>query len=481
MPDWTAPFHLPRFTDDKFEAQKDAYNAKHGYVVTLPAWDDIIHITTPRPMSPGETNAWKKREYNKFTDERLAEIRRYKEKKRQKYLDMLGSPSPRIVRAAGALLTSLDDMQDAVSTLACIGLITSVVIGGTTAAVLTGPLGWIVGLSTLLSLINPYSRLRGRKGKPLTGRKAKKELEDLTDRNPFSKKARLRVATNIKRFRPHLGNYLEALQVTDQIFGIGICLGPIIGSAQDLVAGGIRSLAGQKVVVKGPPPLFPDHIKVAQKALRSQAVMHGAVWESDFDDEVATMLAANLSIQVVEPYLVDWNPFVEIDDVSSTQISAPRPTDILTLEIIEESGRTIDEVCNWPQTGERWINMADLEQQTSAQATQNLNHFAEQNANSPLAFIAGQNAHDFALRTLLAVEGAESLVIQYSMIERIVIIILDNGWCYPDDITETQIDKFEEWCYVHEYMQTCPSAKEIWQFTEIFCGFTWASSEDETR
>ncbi|MDP1710658.1 MAG: hypothetical protein Q8L46_01835, partial [candidate division WWE3 bacterium] len=234
MADWTAPFHLPKFSDEKFEEQKTKYNEKHGFTVTLPAFEDVILLKQFPPMSVKEQNLWtgnilaadmpavdrtpaeivallragkgpvsptrrpnaaEQKEYrknakNQIPEERRAQIALEKKRKKEKYLAQLGSPSPKIVRSAGAVLTSLDDAQDAISTLACIGKIAAVVVGGTTAAALSGPLGWVAGAATLLQLINPYSRLKGPHGKAKTGRGGKKDLEKLTDKNPFTKKSR---------------------------------------------------------------------------------------------------------------------------------------------------------------------------------------------------------------------------------------------------------------------------------------------------
>ena len=523
MPDWLAPFHLPKFTDDQFETQKEAYTEKYGYTVTVPSFDDIILIKRFKNMTREEIKLWKQRKYDEIPAGRLAKIREHKEAKRQKFVAMLASPSPKIVRSVGAIMTSLDDVQDAVSTLAVIGLITAAVIGGTTAAVLTGPLGWIVGASTLLNLINPYSRIRGPKKKAKTGRAAQRSLEKLTDKNPFSKKARLKTTGwwrhmkppegmtippgvtfpkgwrpgdkfpkgviikkgtkipwgKIKKFRPSVGNAIEALQVTAGVFGIGLSLGPIMGFAQDYIAGAIRAAAGQKVTFVLPPEKWPEHYVKAARASKANAVLHGYKWESDFQDEVDSFLAAQLSLQVLEPYLQDWNPMEEVEDLASFEIQAPRPTDILTLEIIEEAGYTLDEVCNWPQTGEQWITLGDLQEMTAETATANLTHFAEENKNSALAFIAGQNAHDFALGALAAWEDPEQVEIEYLPTSRIVITILMNGWCYPDDVTDAQVQKFEDWVGVHEYMGSVPTGKEIRRYAEVFCEFSWAKSEDE--
>lgn len=481
MADWLGSFHLPKFTDADFEKKKAAYTAKYGYTITLPAFEDVVHMKWFKPMTPAEIKLWKQRKYDELPPARLAAIRAHKEKKRQKFLAMLADPAPKIVRSAGAILTALDDLQDAVSTIACIGMLTAAVVGGTTAAVLAGPLGWVVGASALLNLINPYSRLKGPKFKAYTGMKAKRESEDLTGKNPFTKKARVRVAKNIKNFKVHSGNIIEGLQVTDNVFGVGLSLGPIMGFGISLISGAVRGAMGQKVSFAEAPRTVPSHVTKAGRAAIANALFQGYEWKSDFDDEVNSFLAANLSLQVLEPYLNDWNPMVEVEDLANYEVQAPRPTDILTLEIIEEEGYTLDEVCNWPQNGEQWISYGDLHEQTAKTAADNLRHFADKNKNDALAFIAGQNAHDFALGALAAWEGEEQVEIEYLPTSRIVITIFFHGWCYPEDVTDDQVKKFEDWCYVHEYLGTVPTGKEIWHYAEVFCGFTWAKSEDEYR
>jgi hypothetical protein len=481
MADWTAPFHLPKFTSKEFDKIKRAYQLKYGYTVTVPSFKDVIHLSPFRPMTEQETDLWKKRQYDKIPRGRVKQIRKEKAAKKAKFLAMLASPSPEILVSLGAILTALDDIQDAVSTLACIGLIAAALIGGTTAAALAGPLGWVIGVSTLLNFINPFSRLRGRKKKPSTGRAAKLDAEKFTDKNPFSKKARVKVAKNITRFRPSVGNAIEALQVTDNIWGVGICLGPIMGFVQDSISGLVRTAMGQKVTLELAPGWDRKHLATASKALRAVAVLNGFIWQSDFMDQTYSYIAANLAQQVLAPYLDEYNPMQKIEDLSMYQIQAPRPTDILTLEVIQEAGYTLDQICNWPQNGKQWISYADLADTTSGKATENLNHFAEVNKNSALAFIAGQNAHDFSLQSLATWERADQVEIEYSVTERIILIILDNGWCYPEDIRKDQVDKFEDWISVQQYMNLVPSGKEIWRYAEHFCGFRWAKSEDEYR
>ena len=525
MAQWTAPFHAPKFTDEEFEAQKKAYTDKHGYTVTIPTFSDIIHLRPFEPMTeeekvlytgtraltqeekdnywikhPGKNPPdrklietpevipagmnpaeWRKSLRDQIPIGRLLDIKKEKQRRKDKYLAMLADPSPKIARNAAAILTALDDVQDAVSTLACIGMVAAAVIGGPIAAAVLGPLGLILAAGTLLNLLNPMSRLRKMGGGVGTGRAAKKRLEKQTSHNPFSKKAKVGLAKRIAKFRPSIGNALEALQVTDGIFGIGVSIGPIMGFVQGAIAGVIRSGLGEKVTLAVGSPGPSSVNNAAAKALRATALLHGYAWHSDATDETMMIYAASLAMQALYPTLEEYNPFDEIEDLGDYLVECPQPTDVLTREILEEEGIDPDDACVWPQNGQRWISIGELQETTAEQAAANLRHYAEENNHTMEAFNALTAADDFALNFLCAVEGPENVRVDYLNIERIVITILDNGWVYPEEITEAQIAKFEDWCYVHEYMDTQPTAKEIQHYAEIFCGFTWQRSPEELR
>jgi len=481
MADYTAPFHAPKFTDEEFEEMREKYVKKHGYTVTCPSWKDIIHLTAFEPLTADETRLWKQRRYDEIPPGRRAEIETEKARKKAKFLAMLADPSPEIARNAAAVLTAIDDVQDAVATLACIGMIAAAVIGGPVSALILGPLGLILGASTLLNMINPMSQLNKLIKTEKTGREWKKQTEKLTDKNPFSKKAKVTTAIKIKKFKPTLGNLLEALQVTENIYGIGISLGPIMGFAQAAISGAVRQANGEKVTWRADWPPENKSRGIASKALRAVALLNGIRWESDADDETLTILAGHLALQQLYIPFCEWNPLDYFDNLDSFIVEAPQVTDVLTREILEEEGFDPDTACVWPQNGQQWISLGDLQETTASLAADNLRTFAEENNHNPDTWLTLAAADDFALNFLSMMEGDDQIVIDYLPTERIVIIILDNGWVYPDDITEAQIQKFEDWCYVHEYMNTNPSGKEIWNYAEIYCGFTWANSPDEIR
>jgi hypothetical protein len=524
MANWTAPFHLPKITDLEFDTAKEKYNKAHGYTIDVPAIGDIIQLKPFKPLTEQETklwtgkipaseipriemsvadiNAWmaagkgpppttrkrtpdEQKEYRRTLKQQIPEERRFEiskemEARRRRFKAMLGSPSPEVARTAGAILTAMDDLQDALSTLVCIGALTATMIGGTTAALIAGPLGWIAGGAAFLNLLNPINRLRGFGGKAAKTRQSKKDIERHTDHNPFSKKARAKYAKNIKKFKPSLGNAIEALQVTSGVFGVGISIGPIMGLAQDVISGAVRHMMGQDVKVTFAGKPAAEHVQTAQKAMKALAVVHGQEWKSDLELDTMTFLAANLATQVLDPYIQEENPFTAVEDLAQLEIEAPKATNPLTIQVIEEEGHTVEEYQIWPQNGKRWISLLELQEKTEILARKNLEHFSDQNKHSELAFFGAQNAHDAALRTIEIIEGKGSVKVEYTHIERIVLTVLDNGFEYPPDLSDAQREKFEGWCMMNEYMDLQPSWKEIWNFASTHCGFTFAKAEEPT-
>lgn len=461
MADWTAPFHAPKFTSEEFEERKRKYNEKYGYTITVPTFSDVIHLSRFKPMTEEEKRLWKQRKYDQIPPDRREEIRAEKERKRQRFLAMMGDPTPKTIRDAAAILTAIDDIQDAVSTLAVIALGTAALIGATEAALVTGPIGVILGASTLLSMINPYSSLRNPFRKTGGGRKGKRAIEKLTDKNPFTKKGRLKIAENIKNFKPSLGSLLEVAQTTDQIFGIGISLGPLFGFAQSCVTGAIRSLSGQKVSwVQGGKPITPI-AEAVRKATTANALYHMHNWHSDPYEETLSIAAATMAARASYEHIKEVNPINVITDIDKHILQAPTPTDPLTREIIEEVGANPDTVVTWPVINRRWAQLGFLADRIPAKAKGNLKHYCTREAHTEKGFEMAAQADDLAFLTMGALEDESKIKVDYAKTERIVITILQNNLKYPDDITETQVKAFEAWVETCEKQDYKPTMNEI--------------------
>ena len=173
-------------------------------VIHIPGFDDIIHIV-PESFLPEEEQRRRQRD-------RAIRIRE--------------SPTPESVRAIGAILTFVDDIQDALLTLAVLARLGSVFykplipvsagLGAAAEAINIFGLASNIGAAPLTGKFRTASALRAVLGAQI--------VRGL--RNPV-----------LQRAIPTIGELVQILQTTDQLFGVGLSLGPIVGLFEDLIFG----------------------------------------------------------------------------------------------------------------------------------------------------------------------------------------------------------------------------------------------------
>lgn len=436
MPDWTAPFHMPDFTDEKFAENKAKYVAKYGYTITVPGLSDIIKIPIEKPMTLDEQIDYKLEDWKKFSEERLADIRKMKKRRKDRYLAMLASPSPEIFRNAGSIMTSIDDAQDALSTLSFIGRVAVKFAPRILGKIFAGPVGWLLAANDMLNLMNHIGRTVTM---PTMGKRTK---EQATDSNPFSKKARIRRALKLKNVMPTKGTFIEGLQVSNDVFGFGVCLGPIIGLAQDVIAGTVRSALGQPVRVRFPTPDFRGWYKRALVMQKAMAVYQGVGWRTDDDEFLQIYMAGYLASQALMPFQQNWNPLEAVEDVATAEVRAPVPANVLTLEVIEEVGIPLEEVCGWPHSGALWANTEEISDAVQPVATDNLNRFMTRNQHSWMGYAGGTLATETADYTLANLEGPEAVEYNYNSKSRVAGVMLAAGYYVDPDQPRNKLDLF---------------------------------------
>ena len=447
MPDWTAPFKIPQFTDDEWRKQKAKHVAEKGYTITMPGLSDVFHFGAPEPMTKSEEYLWKKKEWGAFSRERLHELQRMKKKKRERYEAMLASPTPDFHRNAGSILTAIDNAQDAISTLACIGRIAVRFAPRLLGRFFLGPIGWLLTASDILNLMMTIGQLA-------IYPKPSKRLKDLcTKEHPFSKKAKALRAKKMLRGMPTKGDIIQALQTTDGIFGVGISLGPIVGFVQDMIAGGIRAIAGQKVEFKSPweetptytppppeetkikyinrVPDLPEYQHAAMKTLKSSSY---ALAHEHGTDEMMIMellLANYYAHQVLLTTTAEWNPLEMVEGIEKTQVQIPYPENILTLEVIQESNGPDPRNAIWPGVGRPWADIEVVSDITHPVATENLRNFVGRNKNNWLGYAGGVLACETSTYALANLEGEADVKYDYTATSKIAGNLLDAGY-YPD-------------------------------------------------
>lgn len=458
MPDWTAPFHRPRLTPEEFGKRKAEYVAKYGYTITIPGLSDIIKIPIEDPITKEEERLYHDKRWYTFSEKRLEEIRKMKQKRKERYLSMLASPTPEIAMNAGSYLTAIDDAQDALSTLSCIGRIALHAAPRILGRLMAGPLGWMMTAADILNAIQGIGRMA------LMPMVSKRTSEKATRDNPFTKKARVKRAAKLKKFMPTKGNIIEGLQTTNEVFGVGLCLGPVVGLASDIFFGTVRTTFGVPPKIKLPVPDFGDWYKRAQKASKSMSILWGGQWATDDDMLLEILMAGYLIQQELSHFQQEWNPLDQIEDTPDLVIQAPLPAHPLSLEVIAEEGKPMKDICGWPHSGKVWSKMTDLADEIQPVATSNLNDFMKRNEHNWRGFAGGALASETAMNCLSNLEGEEQIEYDYTAQSKVSLRLLQNG-LYPDpDQPRKNLDAFTAWMDYLERTGETPTMRGISAF-----------------
>ena len=296
-------------TTKEFDLMKAKFVAKYGYSISFPGFKDIVKLGFTKPPTVEEEWAWKNKKWDWFGEERLAELKEYKAKRKKQFLTMLASPTPAVFRDLGAIMTSIDDIQDTAAVLCVIGKALAWVgpklgkgaIPGV-AKWLLGPIGWVLTVADILSVVQavgrgiafpiPGKRLIGQTtrrlfyGPKAPTRVGKRQLAAYDDNSPWGKKAKLARARKLSKLAPSQGNLLEIAQVTAQVFGVGICLGPIVGLLSDVMWGTVRALWRK-------PTVYRKLEEIARPSEAAAAAAGAARTKKELS-EMAMMLARGL-------------------------------------------------------------------------------------------------------------------------------------------------------------------------------------------
>lgn len=160
-------------------------------------WDDVIHLRPDSMLSPEEALA----------------------RKRDRAIRISQSTQSPLSRALTATLTWFDDIQDALLTASVAARAIAVKIPRIRPlAVLLGGAADATNLGALVKRARP------------TGNQGKRNLETRLQKSPGYYRGRARNATSLTKALPNLAETLQIAQTTDQLAGVGISLGALMGS-----------------------------------------------------------------------------------------------------------------------------------------------------------------------------------------------------------------------------------------------------------
>lgn len=174
---------------------------EEGYTVRIPGAESIYHIIPDAARSP----------------EDRATIQR------ARIARLESSPTPEIVRGVQSILTTIDDIQDGLVTLS----LASRFVAPFAPGILPVAKGLAVG-SDILNLATAYRTAK------LVGGKHKASLFRAFATIPGTYSARLRRTIRTRKAHPAAGEWLQVLQTTNELAGVGLSIGAAIGLPIDL-------------------------------------------------------------------------------------------------------------------------------------------------------------------------------------------------------------------------------------------------------
>lgn len=527
MADYAAPFKLPKFTDEEYRKKKAAYVEEHGYSITFPKIGDIIHIGLNKPMTEDEKILYYSGRRNEIPKRRLDNLKRQKTRAREKYDQMLASPIPNWLTNYTSILTAWDNVQDVLITVAAIGRIAIKFLPRLAMSWFAWPIGLLWLLAAIMSTIAAPSMCvlspmtcKRKMAKEMNRRKKMLRAKGRAPERGTTAWARMQ-KEKLKHgfkgyaksggFLPSFSETIQALQVTKDIYGVGLAIGPIFGFGYDLLSGGVRYAMGQKVTIKNSPwPVETYHKKgdsrysylryagrptsgtkaeqltwrqqmirsgttavrneedfILQQALRLSQTNAGLSRRTDFQLETAMYCATDIAVNGGWSRLQDWNPMENVEGLEHIEIEAYNEPNPLIEEIMEEVGLDPDRGVAWPQLGRRWATYDHIFSSLAPIAAENFEYFTETEKNQDLLAVMENSAIESGLQSIAQLEGEDFLEIKYHAALTIAEMILGNGMAFPNDIEEEQMLAFAEWSQQYEDEDTLPSLALI----EWYCEF----------
>ncbi len=465
MADWTGSFKMPHVTTEEFEKKKAAYVAKYGYRYSIPGFDDIFHLNLEKPFSEDEEKLWSTGRKDEIPPVRRAELQYIKQQRKERYLDMLGSPIPKIFRSRASLLTAIDDAQDATTTLAVVGMVVARGLPPALRAMVLAGTGWVMIASQLLNMATAILA-------PEQMALSRKRIQDrVTTDNPFTKKARVKVAKKLRAGKIGVGALIEISQTTDNIFGVGLSLGAVMALPLNIIFGAAKRFGSYPVEVHYPVPDIQHWAKRAKKLHPALLAMYGIPVGTDDDEMTMHLMAANALSQLELTDIEAWNPLDNVKDLQYVGLAAPTPTKSYLLEILEETDPDWRNSVVWPSTGFYWSNPHQLSESSHEMIADNFRSYSERQKNSELGWIGAQNASHAGLNIIEALEGPGAIQTDYTAWTKTIHALLDAGYIPPADLTEEQRNCFIAWLNAHETMNTTPSTPEALDYVKYNCGW----------
>lgn len=468
-----APVSLPRFTTEEFEIKKAEYTAKHGFEVHIPGFEEIFKWRIPKEPTDEELKLYRKKDPDLLLPGRYDEIKELMEEKRERFLRMLSSPTPKIIRNVTSFMTAVDDVNDTLGTFAWVAKVAAKKLPSSLGKVFSGPAGWALTGAEITNVMMALSR------SPTKALRLQHELNHFASDNPFSKKAKLRRLNKLKRLAITKGELIEALQTTDNLFGIGLCLGPIFALLYDVPAGFYHHIRGEKVTITGLPKPLLWFDRVWNRAMKSAAYMWTGI-DPALDDLLPKAGPAfNVATQMARSVLENESPLDLIEPIDGLEVEAPRPIHPSTRQIIEDELGDPDARVGWPHNDQTYSSLADIFDGNVEPIIDRIKSWEHEKRNDVEGFVSAQNISQSGLNVLAMLEGDDALELDYDSSVMAILKLLNQRWRFPPDVTREQGTCFFSEVEIHSKQDIELDHQELLKIAEDHCGLVFTVSVPE--
>jgi len=293
--------------------------------------------------------------------------------------------------------------------------------------------------------------------------------------NPPSWKVRAAVG---KRFRKHgigYGEVIEALQVSDNMFGYGLGLGGIFGLLFDIPSGIYRHIRGENVRVTGLPRPFYWFDSLWSRNLKTLAELWVAS-EPWMDDILGkSMVAAKMCTDMLKQMFGTQSALASLPNVADIETPILMPRNPLTEEVIREETPNIEKYLNWPSTEKKWKAILQNWNYDLDQINENVRNWLARNAFDAKSYLCKQNAIEGAFDMVSLLDGDDSVEWKFDSTSQSLLTTLNNDWRFPEDMTDEQSTCYANLMSQYDTLDIDPGALEIVRVANERCGIKFTS------
>ena len=405
-----------RFTAASFEDLKQAYVQKYGYVIKIPEFDDIVHLTPTQLMTPAEIKARKSRQLQ----------------------NILASPSSEWYKSYASAMTWIDNVQDT----------SSIIYPTFRMLVRWAPrvfsrflpvAGWTLLAFDVLQLLNTYMR------NPITPMAGKRSVCEVVKSNPFSKQSQFKRMDRIRNWDPKFSDLLQVLQTTDNIVGVGLSLGAIVGFFSDMAHGLYRYASGDRVRFATELPPLNLYELNASAANKAAAILNTTGQTFEDTDHFWWLATQSAATTILTPVVEQYDLASMVTDPLKTIIDAPEPTDPITIDVIREAGLSVQDGVRWPIDLSKKLPMQDFSDYVIQHSREVFTDFCLRHSHDWYGFIAAgfqdQSVHDL----LDALEPGSEVLEENTPFIQVMFIMIKNPILPRFDTNPTSWQKFAKW------------------------------------